>query len=564
MTLDIYYSPKKRENGRCGLSRGSLTNKRRALTKEEGLKYDEFNKALPEREARLAYARWKCINDLFFLGYEVLGLKNARVEGKKLVDPLFHRWLCKEIEKPGDHMILVFRRAMKSTWAKVRVVQLILENPMRRIALHSVTTNLVRKQLRSIVKMFQTPYLRLLFPDIIPGWKKTDRKTGKPDSWEKLNQDQLILKWPEGMDNIPQESQIEVYGCGSTVTGGHYDFHILDDILNEDSVRTLAGLQKVEEFYEFLQGLSEPHTRELILGTPYHHSDLYRVLRDGGKQAIYPPSKVTIQSCWRDSSKTKPVYKYFTKTALEKIRRKMSISQGIYTWSCQWEVNPVPKEDQIFPPPHKTYDVLPEITDYYIAIDPASTIQTYSDQTGVAVIGIGPLSSIYVVDCFGIKKEGEEIAQLILRLNEQYKPKSIGIEAGLQAHLLGILNLMIAHWEAEQNRKIHVPIIEIKPNNRVSKFERINLTLGSWYRAGKVSIKTSLRDLMNQMTNLTPNYQGKDDLVDALAMTFQLVENLSFNFRNQWGQTRKSWFTMEEKMREGHKKSETWSSKFAV
>ena len=278
-----------------------MKNERGALTKAQRAKFEELQKVLQPEEAVTAFERWMCQNDLFYLGYEILGLGDANYEGRKLVDPVFHRWLCKEIEKPGDHMILVARRHMKSTWAKIRVIQLLLQNPMRRIALHSVTSNLVRKQLKSIVRMLQNPYLMALFPDVIPPFKTMDNRTGKPDTWEKLDQDKLILKWPEGMDNVPQEAQIEVYGCGSTVTGGHYDWHILDDILNEDSVRTEGGLRKTEEFYEYLQGLGEPHTQELILGTPYHHADLYSVLQQGGKQAIYLPNQVTKQSCWKDA-----------------------------------------------------------------------------------------------------------------------------------------------------------------------------------------------------------------------------------------------------------------------
>ena len=368
------------------------------------------------------------------------------------------------------------------------------------------------------------------------------------------------------MENVPQEAQIEVYGCGSTVTGGHYDWHILDDILNEDSVRTEGGLRKTEEFYEYLQGLGEPHTQELILGTPYHHADLYSVLQQGGKQAIYLPNQVTKQSCWKDADKTKPVYRFFKKKDLDKIKKKMSISQGIYTWSCQWEVDPVPREDQLFPPPHKTFEMseLPEIDKYYVAVDPAGTTQSYSDQTGIAVVGIGPLGHIYVVDCFGVKKEGDEIARILLELNEQYKPKYIGVETGLQKHLMTIIDLIKAHWEATQQKRIELPIVEIKPNPAISKFERINLTLGSWYRAGKVSIRYSLTELMRQMQNLTPNYQGKDDLVDALAMTFQMIEGLSWKFREKLGTTRKDWFTMEEKMREHTRQPNTWFKKFAV
>lgn len=528
-------------------------------TKIEKDKLDELRDEYGDkRKASYEYLRWKCKTDLFFLGYEILSLKDIRKEGRGLVDPVFHTWLCSLLQGKEDRMILIPRRHMKTTWVKVRVMQILLNDPGSRIALHSVTTNLVRKELRSLVRMFQNPMLVALFPDVIPPWRKIDRR-GKPDSWMKYDQDNLTMKWPEGFSD-PQENQIEVYGVESTVTGSHYDWHILDDILNEDTVRTAALLRKTEEFYEYLQGLSEPHTHEIIIGTPYHYSDLYSVLMN---EKIYTRDQVVIRPCIENG---RPIYKYFTLKDLERIKKKMSISQGPYVWSCQWMCNPIPREDQLFPPPQPTYSVMPEgDVDYYITVDPAATVKEYSDETAIVVTAINHLGWIYVVEAEGYKKGGEEISDLILALNEKYKPRAIGIELGLQTHLKTVLRMRKEHWEAAQHKQINLPVMEVKIDVKRSKYEKVNLTLGSWIRSGHVKIHHSLTNLMRQMERFTPNYQGKDDLVDALSMVFQINETFNWShWRMEQGLVKKDWTTFEEIRKLGLRDKTKWKERFAV
>jgi hypothetical protein len=528
----------------------------------EGLGWSKgLDKDLPKLEpklwedASLLFSRWKSLNDLYYLGTHILGLNKAQDRrGKKIVDPGLHKWLCKILEEESDKMILIPRRHAKTFWVKVRIIQLILKNPNNiRIALYSKTSNLVEAEMKSIVRMIQTPSLMALFPEEIPDPGKN------MNGWERVTANMLTVK--RAGETVPQENQLEVYGAGATVTGKHFDEHFYDDILNEDDAHSPEGNRKTIEWYGYIQGVLEPGGSETVTGTPYHYADLYAYIEQEqiyGKHIYKRPGIVN----------GKPIYSFYTLKMHERLKKRM----GPYLYSCQIMVNPIPSEDQLFPPPQPVWQSptlpgLKETYKYYITIDPAASTQKYSDETAFAVAAINSAGWVYIVECFGVKKGGEEIARLLLQLNERYKPVKIGMEAGLQEHLATVIRLVKSQWEMVKKKSIALPLISM-PIKRVNKFQRINLTLGSFVRQGKIFFHPTLHRLFEQMEKINPNYEGKDDLVDAVSMIFQLVDNFSFkswenplwehNFVGGVG------FSMLDKIMEAKNKKLTWEQKVKV
>jgi hypothetical protein len=133
------------------------------------------------------------------------------------------------------------------------------------------------------------------------------------------------------------------------------------------------------------------------------------------------------------------------------------------------------------------------------------------------------------IDAFHFKKSGDQTAEFILQLNERYHPVKIGIEFRLQEHLRYVIDLTKSNWEGAQQKPIFLPIEGIEIGNK-SKYDRINLTLGSFVRSNRLAINQRLTDLMTQMQLYNRNYSGKDDLVDALSMIFSVVEQFSFKY----------------------------------
>jgi len=173
------------------------------MTKSEQRKLDELLEAVDgnELEASRLYIKWKCLNDLYYLATEVLGWDKTR-EGKRRIDPKFHRWLVQLLDKPGDKLILVARDHMKSSWVKLKIVQEILNNPNIRILLASATKRLVVQELTDIKRIFATKILRTLFPEIIPD-------PGKDyNNWEKCTEQELTLRRDPERSYIPQGPQL--------------------------------------------------------------------------------------------------------------------------------------------------------------------------------------------------------------------------------------------------------------------------------------------------------------------------------------------------------------------
>lgn len=485
------------------------------MTPLETAKYKELlEQTKNEKAATHLWLKWKCLTDLYWFGYEVFGLKDARNRetGRRLVDPVFHGWLCDALTTKEDVMILVPRRFMKTTWVKIKLIQNILINPLVRQGLFSSTSSLVEQELADIKRMLCNPTLRELFPEIIKAPGK------KFNNWERATADGITIFRDPEQGSPPQENQIEVYGVGSTVTGKHFDIHIYDDLINEKTTQTLEQINKTREWYGYIQSVLEPGGQEIYIGTPYHYSDITTfIAQEGIYDKVYKRAAI---------ENGKIIYSYYTQKMLDKIKKRSTP----YQFSCQYLCNPIPLEDQLFPPPQRTHDVLPAGKwNWYIAVDPAATTKSWSDETAMVACAVNELGAVYVEDALHFKKPGNETAELILKWNEKYSPRKIGIEFGIQEHLKYILDLLKANWEAALGKQINLPVEGIDISKR-SKYDRINLTLGSFVRSGKISINYRLTDLMTQMSLYTKNYSGKDDLVDALSMIFQIVEQFSFRY----------------------------------
>ncbi len=484
------------------------------MTDLETKKYKELlDQTKDEKIATHLWLKWKCLTDLFFLGYEILGLKEAKdKKGRRLVDPVFHGWLASVLNTNEDVMCVVPRRFMKTTWIKIKLIQNILKDPFIRQALYSSTSDLVEQELMSIKRMCSNPKLMALFPEVLvdPGPKGLGYQVNRAN--------QLTIYRDPKAGTPPQECQIEAFGVGGNPVGKHFDVHIYDDIVTDKNSQTMEQLNKTREWYGYIQGVLEPGGQEMYIGTPYHYEDLTNFIQ---KEGIF--DKVYKRSYMEND---KIIYSYFTQKMIDRLRRKMTP----YQFSCQYECNPQPKEDQLFPPPQPTYQELPKGKyNWYISVDPAATTNAWSDETAIIVAAVNDIGYVFVEEAFHFKKKGNETAEFILQLNEKYNPRKIGIELSIQEHLRYIIELIKSNWEAAQKKTINLPIEPIQTTKR-DKYDKINLTLGSFVRSRRIAFNVRCTDLMTQMSLYNKNYSGKDDLVDACSMIFAIVEQFSFRY----------------------------------
>lgn len=467
------------------------------------------------------------------MGTEIFGWKNATdITGrKKRVDPRFHRWLCHVLSLEGDKLILVPRLHLKTTWVKARIVQRILQNPNIRIGLFSVTSRLVEQELRDIKRLFCTPALMELFPDLIPPPSKDYR------NWEKSTANELTVKryYDDKNNKAPQEPQITALGSLAGITGMHLDEAYPDDIIDKDSVTTAEQMNKSEAWWGYIQSVLELHATVTMTGTFYHYNDLYNTII---RSNHFPKNRIFIRKAIEDNQL---LYKsWFTFKDLEK-KKKI---QGNYIFNCQYMLNPIPQEDQIFPGPQPTYTTLPDDKNgytYFITVDP-SLGKEHSDDIGIVIAALNSKKTIYVVEAMGVKKKGNDLADLLINKIVQYKPLKVGIEFGLQGHLRYIIESRRSAYEEVSGKYLPMLIEGIPIPRGYSKGSRIAWTLGSFVRQRRFWIHESCRDLIAEMDTFTGKGKEKDNIVDAAAMLFYLIDSFHYTREEDNKFKKSSWW----------------------
>ena len=513
------------------------------MTKPEYAQLEIFRKeAGNESLAFDLWTRWKILTDLYFFGAKVLGWEDAKKGRRKRVDPTLHRWLARILQGSMDKMVLIPRLHLKTTWVKLRIAQLILGNPNVRILLASTTTNLVADELNDIVRMLMNPTVMRLFPNVVPSPGK------RYSNWEKKTEDELTIRRDPEIGKPPQEPQIRAVGMETRITGQHFDYGFLDDIIDRNTVTTPEQMRKVEDWWGYYQSIIELDAETCITGTFYHPNDLYhKIWNERQVPNIYIRKAI---------ENGKPLYKsWFTLKDLDKIKKR----QGTQIFNSQYMLDPYPDEEKMFPPPQPTFVELPPGDyRYYIAVDPAATTNAWSDESGVVVGAVNKYNQLFIVEAIGVKMKGGELIDLVINFHLKYRPIRVGIELGLQEHLTSIISMKVADWEAAHGRKLGLNIMPIPISRRKSKAERVNRSLAAAVREGKVLISQKCRDLLREMEFFTGHGNEKDNLVDAASMIFSTSEAFAQHY---WidRQFRKSGPTLEELF---HPHVKGWEAQF--
>ena len=498
---------------------------------EDEKKFNEFADEFGEEDAVDQLMRWKCLTDLYYLTSEVLGLGRAKREKDPLLDPVFHKMVCGWLANDEDCLVKLARGHLKTALLCAKVVQDILIDPNVRVHIYSITQEFVETTHLAMVKQhLETPLLNRLFPDVVPPRAE----------WESDVKNRLTMRRDKSTTGqIVVGDQIQVYGVGNTITGKRCTRQYFDDLIDKDTVRTQTQMHKTREWFSGAMPIMEPGGIRKMIGTPYHYADLYHIIEE---EEIF--DKVY-------SVPIKLGKKYACRWWNEKRERQFCKGMLTYDIKSQLYLDPMPIEDMAFPPPQPTYRDLPEDEyTWYMAVDPAATTEKYSDDTAIIVAAVNATGNVYITEEHHGKWPGNETAKKIIELTARVKPRKVGIEFGLQEHLRYIVDSEKSNWEEVNKRTLPIYIEPIRITNRMNKFDRVNWTLGSFVKEGKVKIHEHCVDLIGQMNRFNKNYNGKDDLVDAASMIFQLVD--IFSYRNytqeipQWEP--RAYYTMEEIM----------------
>lgn len=522
------------------------------MTLSEKRKYDLLLKEYGDQEickdfprAEYEYMRWKCLTDLYYLGTEVLGLGKV----KKRVYPRFHRWLCSCMMLEGNKMVIVPRKHGKTTWMKAWIVQRILKASGKiRIMLLSKTELLSVLNLKSIKRFLARPLVRQLFPEVVPNPGK-DYK-----NWAKSTSNELTMK--EDPDSISNEPQIIALGSAASFTGTAIDLIVMDDYIDDQTVKTVGQMMKVEDEWGYLQPILDDGGEIMIIGTFYHYNDIYNKIR---KEEHIPANRIFIRSAVENGKIIYPTM--FNKKKLDSLRKTL----GVYKYSCLYLSNPIPREDRIFPGPQPTCATLPrDKYDYYIMMDPALVTTGKNDQTGIAIAAVNRRDVIYYVEAYGFRKNGPDKADWLIQKCMQYKPKKVGIEFGMQKNLDYIIQTRVSEYEHRHKCRVPINIHPIKVDNSQTKASRIDSSLGAFVQRRQVQIvEGQTRELVLQMDTFTGKGNEDDDVVDAASMLFPLVKHFRYAMSRVENMRKDDW-TFEAISRRNKKKKGDWRENFVA
>lgn len=502
------------------------------------------------QQVALELQRAKCKTDLYYLAKEVLGYSD--------MNDTIHRPLCSIVQSVNpviealrdkkvipsslqanlgslgpwakfdplskERLFNMFRGSFKTTIISIsHTIQLMLLWPDIRILISSHKKEGGSGEILYAIKrhFISNKRFRRLFPDYCPTantvglieWGTSERIT--------LVNRSSSCAWPE--------ATIEIAGLTTDTTGRHYDYIKNDDLVTRDSVTNETMLAKTREFkalQKFLFNQPEWGITDNV-GTPYHFNDLYSNLRKS--KGI---TKVLIPALNKGGNPTFP--ERFTKTGLEAIRNDPSM--GSYEFSCQYQMNPVPPEDQCFRPEWLEREgffyepsELPKTLKTYVFVDPASQRRKGSDYTAIISLGVSVSGTIYLIDIIRDKLNPEARTNLAIATAKRRGIKKLHYETiGFQDTDKYIINRKV------REQGYYIQVEEMKAQGK-SKEDRISglqpiyergdirwpssYTYHSQYEQKNIDMVATLRDEMLMFPKCE-----HDDLLDAHSQFLQVTQ----------------------------------------
>lgn len=387
-------------------------------------------------------------------------IKNFKLPQDGITNSLIEKKIIEFNPEARTRLFLLFRGAFKSTIITIaHTIQLMLIWPDIRILIAShKKEGGSQKFLGSIKDHFiRNERFRKLFPEFCP----------KPNSSGQIDwgtSEQVTLPNRSSTAIFP-EATIEIAGNTTDVTGRHYNYLKIDDIVTRESVTNESMLERTEEFNALLTFLFDQPEWGIAdySGTCYHFADLYASLRNS------PQITKFILPVW-DENKVPTVPERFTTKGIETIRNHPSMTS--YQFSAQYMMNPVPEEDQIFRPEYFTrsgfyYDELPDKLRIFVLVDPANTQRKSSDYTALMTIGIDESGDLYFIDIIRDKLTLDQRAKLVCDVLQRNKIHTVYYETiGFQSSDCKSIK------EMGQQRDWYIGVEEIKASKQ-SKEDRI-------------------------------------------------------------------------------------------
>ena len=439
----------------------------------------------------------------------------------------FHDWIFKKAPGwgPGAREVVAAPRGNAKTTllARLYVLWRIIRRDTKFAALIQDSTEQAEQSVEVVkIELEDNPRLAGDFPDI----------TGPGRTWK------------NGEITTRNRIKIKAYGSGKRIRGANWmgrrpDLIIIDDLENDENVRTKAQREKLYRWFTnavLKLGPPDGSAQTLMIGT-IMHSDavLVRVSRRPDfyftkfRAVIHFPEHMDLWEEWerifRLDQEAAGTFYRDRKSGMDKAARVLWPGvQPLYELMCERAVDreafsmemqnePLDPESRKFPPENFTFFTdLPRMVLCVGALDPALG-KTTGDYTGIVVLGKDENNKAYVLEADIARYAPIKAVERILHYQKKYGCVRWGVEnVAFQAMIMDLL------VQASLEKGVPVPAVGIKP--RFAKEVRIE-ALAPHVANGVIRFDSRHSLLLDQLCEWPKS--AHDDDPDALEMAFGLI-----------------------------------------
>src|SRR5262252_3835758 len=486
----------------------TATQKKAAATREQKVFFRELMKT-----------------DLYALAHH---LESGRGRGN-LLSPTFHQPLCDYVQTTPykRNLYLLPRGHFKTSLLTVaKNIQRILNNPQIRILISSNKSENAEAMLTELKGHLLHERLLWGFPEIL------DEEPAK--KFDKWTNSQVTVK----RKRKSKESTIEAIGVSGELTSRHYDHATFDDIVGKENSATRELLMGVIDFLKMAQPLMDPDSTQDYIGTTWHYADVYAwLLEQKAKHGM--PLGVYFKPCWEPCPPetvggqlvpsfgwVKPVFsERFTIAHLLQERSSM----GPTGFAAQYLLNPVSADTTILPREHLRtmsrleFEAVTKDQELWLAmtVDPAITINKWSDFSAVAVGAFDRDNVLYIIDLRRGKWRESELVREIYSAYRRFPGiKAIGFEkTGFQRIFMRLFTS-----EGERTGRF-LPIVGLEKDTHKTKQVRIRALEPIWMTGQLIVLDDvpAFADFLEEAERFrTDRESAHDDLLDAVVDLLQV------------------------------------------
>src|SRR5574343_471647 len=463
--------------------------------------------------------RQKARESLFFTARAICGFKDMSTG--------FHGrlagWAEQNIRTGNRKMLVLASRVFFKTslMCIAMVIWLIINNPEVRILIMQQSQEKVREVMNAIRGILRGNTFSHYFPELVP--RAHDRFS-----------DHAIDVPRQG--NYP-ESTVSARGINSAITGGHFDVHILDDVIGQEQKDSELEMQSSISWFknsnplyvDYLNGI------RIVIGTRWALNDLYQYVMDRGNHAVWNVGCYWDQRAAAAGFPEGPTRSLFPERYPDEVLAKMESDTEADVWSFQYLNIPVVAGLKRFEREHfrygkwaeygkrfvvgdRTYDIHGAVVT--MMVDPAVGETAESDELAVTVCGWWPrYADAAVLDHYHGRITPVAQADKLIGMYKKWKDFGckpiVGVEkGGYQAALI--------HFTVERQRQAQTYFyVEPISHGGQRKVRRIE-ALQPYYANHQVIHLGDCGALESQLLGFQPKADGStgllhDDIIDSLA-----------------------------------------------